>query len=80
MLPIKLGMFLNMIFILFQIIYIYLCCAVQSYRSAVAVDKVLHINTNCTSTLIKNGKLRLVVEQPGHLHIERHQAQKQQYK
>lgn len=37
------------------------------YRSAVAVDEVLHINAYSTGALIQDGKLGLMVEQTGHL-------------
>lgn len=43
---------------------------VQSYRPAVAVDVVLHINAHSARALIQNGKLGLVVEQSGHLHSD----------
>ena len=37
-----------------------------------AVDEVLHVHTHRTGALIQDGKLGLVVEQPGHLRARAH--------
>lgn len=40
----------------------------EPYRPAVAVDVILHIYAHCAGALVQDGKLRLVIEEAGHLH------------
>lgn len=38
----------------------------DTHLSAILVHFALNVNRNCTSTLIQNGKLRIVIEQTSH--------------
>ena len=45
-------------------------CVCVLYLPTVAVYVILYIHTDSTGALIQDGKLGLVVEQPGHLHSQ----------